>query len=523
VVAPRGLLALLFALAFGGAAPWTCVPGVPPPEAVPAGFSLPALHAEPDPVRGGRIVDALGREVLLRGVNVNAYVEYWAYDAARFTTYPLTPEDADRMAGFGWNAVRLLLSWSRVEPTPGEVDEAYLDAIERAVRLLESRGLYSILDLHQDAWGPTLAAREDEACAGIGEPAFGWDGAPDWATLDDGAPRCAVGGTRELSPAVLASFASFFDDRPGPGGVGLRARYVAMLRRLATRFARLDAVAGYDVMNEPNAFDVFRPGQLRQLADFTADAVAAIREGEALVGAPPRLVFFEPSITWAGFGVGALPPFEHDDQVVYAPHLYQGGLDDLPLDASVFQRARDEAVLYGGAPVLSGEWGADPRRAADPDDGYFDRHQALQDEFRFGATLWTWREACGDPHKAGDVRAGRVPFVWGLFDVDCEVDRVVGLREPLAAALRRPLLRAAPGPIDAVRWDAEAGRFEARGEGAARGTSFAVFVPSASGRPPRVLDRRGLLGVHPVRAPGGHHFVVGWARGGDWQLALDPR
>ena len=33
---------------------------------------LPALHAEPDPVAGGRIVDAEGREVLLRGVNVNA-------------------------------------------------------------------------------------------------------------------------------------------------------------------------------------------------------------------------------------------------------------------------------------------------------------------------------------------------------------------------------------------------------------------------------------------------------------------
>jgi len=28
--------------------------------------------------------------------------------------------DADLMADIGWNAVRLLLSWSRVEPAPGE-------------------------------------------------------------------------------------------------------------------------------------------------------------------------------------------------------------------------------------------------------------------------------------------------------------------------------------------------------------------------------------------------------------------
>ena len=87
------------------------VPGVPPsPGRDATQFRLPALHAEPDPIAGGRIVDAHGREVLLRGVNVNAFVEYWAYDPARFTTYPLTEADADAIAAIGWNSVRLLLS-----------------------------------------------------------------------------------------------------------------------------------------------------------------------------------------------------------------------------------------------------------------------------------------------------------------------------------------------------------------------------------------------------------------------------
>jgi len=36
---------------------------------------LPALQAVPDAIAGGRIVDDSGREVLLRGVNVNAFVE----------------------------------------------------------------------------------------------------------------------------------------------------------------------------------------------------------------------------------------------------------------------------------------------------------------------------------------------------------------------------------------------------------------------------------------------------------------
>src|SRR5262249_55067428 len=79
-------------------------------------LSLPALHAEPDPA-GGRLVDAKGTEVVLRGVNVNALAEYWQYGSFP-TTFPFETDDAERLAGIGWNAVRLLVSWSRVEPSP---------------------------------------------------------------------------------------------------------------------------------------------------------------------------------------------------------------------------------------------------------------------------------------------------------------------------------------------------------------------------------------------------------------------
>lgn len=495
-----------------------CAPDVPPPHGA-APFGLPALHADLDPSDGGRIRDAFGREVLLRGVNVNAFVDYWSYDPAIFTTYPLTPDDADRLAGLGWNVVRLLFSWSRVEPEPGVYDEAYLDELERAVRLLESRGLYSILDAHQDAWGPTLAAPEDEVCPPNASPAFGWDGAPAWATMDGGQPRCALGGVRELSPAVGAAFDAFWADAPGPGGVGIQTRYVRMWRHVAERFAGMDAVAGYDVMNEPIAFVFIGPPVA--LTMFYERALDAIRAGEAAVGAPRRLLFFEPSILWAGFGVGVPLPFG-DDQMVYAPHIYQGGLDGQPLDDALFQSVRDEAATFGGVPVLSGEWGSDPARAADPDDGYFDRHQALQDRFRFGATLWTSREACGDPHKAGDVRAGRVPHVWGLFDVDCVANEVRGLRAPLVESLRRPVVRAAPGPIGDVAWDRDARRFTMSGEGAERGEGLVVFYPARPGDRP-VASADGLVGVHLAPAVGGGRLVVGHTRGGDWEVTVELR
>jgi endoglycosylceramidase len=481
--------------------------------------ALPALHAEPDPIEGGRIVDSHGREVLLRGVNVNSFVEYWAHDPSLFTTYPLTEADARRIASVGWNVVRLLISWSRVEPAPGVYDDAYIDEVEEAVRLLARYGLYSIIDLHQDAWGPTLAGAPDEPCPG-GEPAFGWDGAPGWATLDGEASRCLFDGTRELSPAVMAAFMSFWNDDEGPGGVGIRTRYARMLGYLARRLAPHDAVAGYDLMNEPNAlFSVLR--QFEAMSQLYAEALAEIRVAEASVGAPRRLVFFEPSILWADFGVGAPPPFAHDGQIVYAPHLYQGGINSVPLTREVFEDARSEAAAFGGAPVLSGEWGADPRRASNPEDDYFARHQALQDEFRFGATLWTYREACGDPHKASDFRWGREAFVWGLYDVDCATNEDLGLREDLVRALTRPYVRAAPGRFTSIVSDPGSSVLTATGVDAPRGSVLVAFLPGGGGRP--WIRARGLSGRWVVEAPGGHYYVVARALGGAWSLEIRPR
>lgn len=500
------------------------VPGVPPsPGRNAASFRLPALHAEPDPVNGGRILDAHGREVLLRGANVNAHVEYWAYSSTLFTTYPFTEEDADLIASFGWNAVRLLISWSRVEPQPGVYDEAYLDQIEAAILLLQSRGLYAIVDLHQDAWGPSLAARPGEACRPGEQPAFGWDGAPAWATLDGGARRCTPGGQREFSPAVMASFQAFWADAPGPGqphepsGLrGIRTRYATMLGHLAARFAQHDAVAGIEIMNEPNAIWLF-PGQLDALSDFYGQAIAAIRAGEAAAGAPRRMVFFEPAITWHDIGAGAPPDFEHDDQIVYSPHIYQGGLNSTPLTEEPFERAHAESVEYGGAPIFSGEWGSGPERAADPNDDYFLYHQELQDTYRTSATIWTWREACGDPHKAGDARAGRVPYVWGLFDVDCAANVVNGVRTPLASQLTRPALRAAPGRIARLEVDDAADTIVAEGTADAR-RSFVAFLPAPAGARAHV-EGAGVESFAWKPAPGGL-YVSGWVRAGAWSLSL---
>jgi endoglycosylceramidase len=476
---------------------------------------LPALHAEPDPIEGGRIVDALGREVLLRGVNVNALAEYWQYGSFA-TTFPLTRADADEISATGWNVVRLLVSWSRVEPAPGAYDEHYLDQVARAVDLFERRGVYTIVDFHQDAWGPTLAAPAGTTCPAGSEPAVGWDGAPGWATLDGGAGRCAPGGVREISPAVLTAFAAFWNDAPGPGGVGIRTRYARMVGHVAARFARDPSVAGYDLMNEPNAFS---PEQVAALSDLHADALVEIRAAEQARHGFPHLVFFEPGALWSDFSQGTPPDFARDANVVFAPHIYRGGITDGPIQRSDFERARADAATFGGAPVLVGEWGSSPERAKDPADVYFRQHQQLQDEFHFGATLWTWRESCGDPHKAQDARNNTLPYVWGEFDVDCTTNQVVGPRQALLDQLDRGYVRAAPGRLVTTLDDAAAGDLRASGARAHLGTALVAWSPAPPGRT-RVVASTGLRFVRVSSSGDGGSYVTAIAARPTWSIRI---
>lgn len=475
------------------------------------------LHAEPDVAVGGAIVDSAGREVILRGVNVNAYAEYWQ-GTDYPTTFAFTDEDAQAIAGIGWNVVRLLLSWSLVEPAPGQYNQAYLDEIDAAVEILGDYGIYTIIDLHQDAWGPTLAAREDENCSAGWEPAFGWDGAPGWATLDGGAERCTPNEIRELSPAVRNAFGAFFRDDPAVDGIGIRTRYVQMLGYLAERFATSPTVAGYDLMNEPNAFtDEEKIG----LSVMYGEALEEIRAGEQRGGGFNHLVLFEPSSLWVPLAEGPPDYFPYDSNVVYAPHIYTGGVNSGTLNEENFQTARDEAALFGGAPVLTGEWGASPSRAEPGGDDYFLQHQAWQDQFHFGAALWTWRESCGDPHKAGDYRAGRVPYVWGEFEVDCTNNEITGPRMDVIQQLTRPVLRAAPGRLQKFSYEPDSGRFEASASGASDAELVLFYPVSKHGQP--ITERSGgLSDLRWVEGPGGGGYLIGAVTGEDWLLVLRP-
>jgi endoglycosylceramidase len=460
--------------------------------------ALPALAAVPDAQRGGRIVDAQGREVLLRGVNVDVLADY-AKNSALPTVNAFRPRDLALLRASGWNLVRLQLSWSRIEPRPGEYDDAYLAEAARYVQTFRGAGIYTILDIHQDAWGAALQARPNELCPPGLRPALGWDGAPGWATIVSPLiPRCFA-GAKEINPAVTEAWSAFWADTRG-----IRSAYVAMLAYVARRLSPSDAVAGYDVLNEPAAFTA--PHQAA-LAALYADALRAIRGGERVAGAPPRLFLFQPDARWSAVGRGAPPYFARDANVVYAPHV----LSD-PVSRAAFQTARDEAR---GAPVLIGEWGTTPGRHQ----GYFTEHQDLQDTFAMSSALWAWSEACGAPRRL--ERGGAAP-VLGLLDADCATGAVGGGRTQLIRRLARAYVRAAPGRLLGQRYRGATGRFSAVGEAPADNRqSLLVYYPGWKHGGAR-FRARGLAGLRAVRTPGEGRFVRAVPRG-PWSLEIGPR
>ena len=80
-----------------------------------------------------RIVDDLDREVLLRGANVNSLGEYWQGDPDHPPTIAVTDADWEAMAERGISVVRLIITWSLVEPERGVIDQDYLDRVDGAV------------------------------------------------------------------------------------------------------------------------------------------------------------------------------------------------------------------------------------------------------------------------------------------------------------------------------------------------------------------------------------------------------
>jgi endoglycosylceramidase len=287
-------------------------------------------------VGGGHIRDGVGRALILRGLNVSQ-----AHKGPPWFDFH-GPEDFARMrADWGFNSVRLLISWAAIEPERGAYDAAYLDAVGERLDWARDAGLLVVLDMHQDLYGVGFA---------------GGNGAPRWTCAED---RYAAFTPKTpwflgyADPAVAACFDDFWKSR------ALQDDYAAMWAAVARRFKAHPAVLGFDVMNEPYwgtfPIDVHEASRLGPLYE---NVVARVR-GEA----EHWLAFLEPSSA-RNLGLPTQLPEFSFDRVVYAPHSYNAdaeagkGFDPAARAALLdnVQKFRAEAERWGAA-VWIGEYG----------------------------------------------------------------------------------------------------------------------------------------------------------------------
>jgi hypothetical protein len=267
---------------------------------------------------GDQFVDAAGRQIMLRGVNLGGDckvpypdggcdhpTDFSDHRAVSFVGRPFPLEEADehlgRLKHWGFNCLRLLTTWEAVEHAgPGAYDEAYLDYLTEVCRRAGEHGLYLFIDFHQDVWSRMS----------------GGDGAPGWtfetvgldfssfpragaahvmqAEFDYADPNQLQAGYPRMSwnsnysrPANGIMWTLFFGGRaltPEFQIDGrnvqdvLQSHYFGAMDQVARRLKDLPNVLGFDSLNEPSLGWIGKRLSHRRLVQ-TPDDQAMLRAG----------------------------------------------------------------------------------------------------------------------------------------------------------------------------------------------------------------------------------------------------
>jgi len=339
---------------------------------------------------GRWFTDSRERVVIMHGINMVYKLPPYQPSAIGFG-----PDDARFLERNGFNNVRLGLIYGAVEPEPGSYDRAYVKASRKTERQLAKRGIFTMVDFHQDLYNERFSGE-------------GW---PDWATIDDGVPAeplTGFPGSYLSSPGLNRAFDNFWANVDGPGGIGLQDRYAAAWAEVAGTFEGEDSVMGYDVMNEPwpgsAAASCFNTAgcpefDMGPLADMHARVIEAIRAVDKR-----QIIFNEPNVVF-NFGADtSLPDLGSRQGFSFHDYCLVGLVGNAPascetLDELVFDNADRYAERAGDSLMLS-EYGATTdiptlERVAD----YADDHMVSWQEWHYCG--------CDDPttQGPGDVQA----------------------------------------------------------------------------------------------------------------------
>ncbi|MHB8464759.1 MAG: cellulase family glycosylhydrolase [Acidimicrobiales bacterium] len=409
--------------------------------------------------------------------------------------------DFAQMRALGFNFVRLGLSWSQLEPTPGVYSARYIRRVAQVVRWAQEQGIYVLLDMHQDAYSrftPESAPINTPVVGPSHESSAHADGAPSWAVLADGLPAEAALGTPEFNLYVEQAFTSFWIDRvpnvaqgaaPGPG---LQDHYIGAMAALARRFKDDSTVVGYEIMNEPLPGSippvVFSALELYPFYTRVVDALTGAHDGaykDLGVGVTKQSFFFEPM---AARNTEDAPdqlaaPFTAYPNLVYSPHTYThvftadalAGIRHSPYPLSYDQayEVADAEARSLHAALVVGEYG----NGAGDDNTILRAETAAQDAARSGSAIYAWKGGC----SAGSTVA-QCNTAWSVYAGDPATPPAqnAALIPSRVKFLARPYPRATVGDLQSYRYDPDAKRFTmAAVAGGHPHDDSVVFIPAA--------------------------------------------
>ena len=409
----------------------------------------PQVGAGEVSVKDGCFMDSAGRQVTLHGVNIiekhreRGYVSWHG------------PAEFAQLREWGFNCIRLGMTWAAIEPECGKYDEAFLDRLAERAKWARDNSIWVVLDMHQDLWGEA--------------PPINCDGAPGWATLHDNKPHAVVEGgpwsqAYWTSQCVQTAFDNFWANKPGPDAKGIQDRFALAWQHVVKRFKDEPAVIGYDLFNEPfigsgalealgavvaamqnepgfeaistpsemlsvvagkptlyekmldAAAPVFQKFEREKLQPMYERVAAAIREVD-----PDGILFLEPSIS-SNMGIpSALEPLKDPAGKRYPGQAYGAHAYDVVTDTEdvgkpdtrrlelIFSRIADHARELE-MPLWIGEWGAfydgtDTHNAASlavghlertlAGDSYWDCHRGLDKAVYFPLLARPYASAVG--------------------------------------------------------------------------------------------------------------------------------
>lgn len=297
--------------------------------------SWPPHYVKSDPTNN-RLVDEMGRTLLFHGVNAVAKSFPFSFESPSTfdPMYSLVDKDMDDLVSWGHNIVRIGVLWAGVEPARGRYNDTYLAIMKDLVDRLYSKGIMTIVDMHQDAM--------NERFCGEGFPRWavdlnsrGWVKFPlpvrlrPYETDDDGIPlrsecKKEIFAKYYASAESAITWQNFWEDANG-----FQTAFVKFWGHVAKAFKDSPGVIGYDIINEPFVGNLYAhpmlvvPGHadLVHLQPLYQRIHAEIRKVDSA-----KSIVFEPFpafdiMSESGFTEGPGGP-EFNDRQILSYHVY---------------------------------------------------------------------------------------------------------------------------------------------------------------------------------------------------------